>query len=205
MPPVPEGSGREVSSLASGDGRGPPGGTTEEVTSCRHTSGLRHLPSETGVSVADRISIIAQCTALREGSRCQGVTRHRIVKMLTRSFVAGRMGAPEYLSLKGPCELLQRSPGCDDRGRPQLGSPPTGGAVVRVVEAVGTAPAFDLAQSGSWDRGVRSLRDWRSLAALVPSTRSARRNGANDLTICTPSFDSPGIGRGGRIEERRDQ
>ena len=205
MPPVPGGSGDGGSSLASGDGRGPPGGTTEEVTSCRHTTSLRHLPSESGVSVADRISIIAQCTALREGSRCQGHKRHRFVKMLTRSFVAGRMGAPEYLGLKGPCELLQRSPGCDDRGRPELGSPPTGGAVVRAVEAVGTAPAFDLAQSGSWDRPFRSSRVWRSLAAVVPSTRSTRRYGADDLTICTPSFDSPGIGRGGRIEERRDQ
>src|SRR5690242_4042241 len=103
--------------------------------------------------------------------------------MLTRSFTAGRMGAPEHQQPKGPCELLQRSPGCDDWGHPRSRSSPTGGAAVRMGDRVAVRPATDLALLDARDRPVRFALSQRPLAALVPSTRSSRHLSVEGLTI----------------------
>jgi hypothetical protein len=190
-------------------------GPTEEVTSCRRTPGLRHLPSAPGVSVADRPLVSAHFGRFGTRLICQVDRCHKIVKMLTGALTAGIMGPPEYLSRKGPCERLQRSPGCADCGRPLADGSPTGGAVVRAGARVVASPATDLATLTSQDGPARLGRGRRPLAALVPSTRSSRPmraagtggRGADGLTICTPR-SGPTAGstaRGERIEERRDQ
>jgi hypothetical protein len=179
-------------------------GPTEEVTSCRRTPSLRHLPSATGVSVAD--PYLERPRSQRILS-CQAARRHKIVKMLTRSFTAGRMAAPEHLSQKGPCELFRRSPGCDDDGRPRTSGSPPGEALVRAQGQVAVTPERDLAVLDSRHAPTRLVRGWRPLAALVPSTRSSRRFGAEDLTICASQTGQAACvaGRDERIEERRDQ
>ena len=78
---------------------------------------------------------------------------------------------------------------------------------MRLAEQVAVSPATDLALLASRDRSDRFARGRHPLAALVPSTRSSRSLGVEDLTICALSSGLP-VGtaeRSERIEERRDQ
>jgi hypothetical protein len=65
----------------------------------------------------------------------------------------------------------------------------------------------DLALLDSRHEPIRFVRGRRPLAALVPSTRSSRRHGAEGLTICASRSGRTArlAVHDERIEERRDQ
>lgn len=78
---------------------------------------------------------------------------------------------------------------------------------MRAQGQVAVTPDRDLAVLDSRHEPSRFVRGWRPLAALVPSTRSSRQNGVEDLTICASRSGRAACvaTRDERIEERRDQ